>query len=44
VSAPRTVGASTSFELDGSEARYFVVWITSLPDGGRARVNEVSAS
>jgi hypothetical protein len=38
----RTVGRSTSWDLDGEPARYYVVWITELD--GSAHVNEVSAS
>lgn len=43
LSSLRRVGRSTSFSLDGSDARYFVVWITELarPDRYRAHVNEV---
>ncbi len=43
VSAEQTVEASTTFSLDGADGRYFVVWITSLPPGGSAHVNEVTA-
>ena len=35
-------GAETTWELDGDEARYYVVWITALDRV--AHVNEVSAS
>jgi serine/threonine-protein kinase len=42
VSADKTVGSSTTFELKPRSARYLVVWITKLPDGV-ARVNEVAA-
>jgi hypothetical protein len=41
VSANRQVGGSTTFQVDGPAARYFVVWITSLD--GFARINEVTA-
>jgi len=37
----KPVAASTSWELDETEARYYVVWITELD--GRASVNEVTA-
>jgi eukaryotic-like serine/threonine-protein kinase len=43
VSDAQTVDTSATFELDGTEARYFVVWITEVPDGV-ARINEVKAS
>jgi predicted Ser/Thr protein kinase len=36
------VASSTTFTLDDVEARYFVLWITDLPEGV-ARVTEVSA-
>jgi len=42
ISGEQTVQASTRFELDGNAARYFVVWITALPEGV-ARVSEVTA-
>jgi tRNA A-37 threonylcarbamoyl transferase component Bud32 len=42
-SPPRTVGRSTSFAVEGPGRRYFVVWITKLPQGF-AHVNEVRAS
>jgi serine/threonine-protein kinase len=38
----RTVGEATTFPLRRREARYFVVWITSLPEGV-ARITEVTA-
>ena len=41
VSANRQIGGSTTFQVDGPAARYFVVWITSL--NGLARINEVTA-
>jgi serine/threonine-protein kinase len=44
VSAEQTVGAETTFDLGGARGRYFVVWITSMPPGGSAHVNEVTAS
>ena len=42
VSESKLVGSSTSWELGGGEARYYVVWITQLV--GSAHVNEVKAS
>ena len=44
VSGSQTVGARTTFDLHGADARYFVVWITSLGSRGSAHVNEVTAS
>jgi serine/threonine-protein kinase len=44
VSSSQTVGATTTFELDGVTAKYLVVWITTSPPGGSAHVNEVTAS
>lgn len=43
-SSAQTVGARTTFQLTGSTARYYVVWLTMLPPGGSAHVNEISAS
>ncbi|HWB21708.1 MAG TPA: protein kinase [Gaiellaceae bacterium] len=42
-SASRTVAGSTTFALRGTKARYYVLWITSLPPGDKADVNEVTA-
>ena len=42
VGASKTVEASTVWELDGADARYYVVWITDLE--GNAHVNEARAS
>jgi serine/threonine-protein kinase len=44
VSDSRPVGTSTTFELDDAADRYLVVWITELPPGLRARLNEVTAA
>ena len=41
VSPSRVVRGRTTFPINGSEARYYVVWITEL--GDVAHVNEVSA-
>jgi eukaryotic-like serine/threonine-protein kinase len=41
-SSAQRVGATTTFELDGATARYYVVWITRLPPGGKAEISEVS--
>jgi eukaryotic-like serine/threonine-protein kinase len=43
VSSAQTVGPRTTFSLHGSAARYYLIWITSLPSGGVAHVNEVTA-
>jgi hypothetical protein len=42
-SAAQTVDDRTTFTLRGATARYYVLWITRLPPGGTARVNEVKA-
>jgi serine/threonine-protein kinase len=42
-SASQTVSGRTSFTLQGAKARYYILWITRLPAGGLARVNEVTA-
>ena len=41
-SPTQTVGPSTTFHLNGANARYYVVWITRLPAGGKAEISEVS--
>jgi putative peptidoglycan lipid II flippase len=44
-SSSQTVSGSTAtFTLNGKTARYYVVWITQLPFGGRAQISEVTAS
>ena len=43
VSGVQTVGSRTVFTLHGSAAQYYVLWITQLPSGGAAHVNEVTA-
>jgi serine/threonine-protein kinase len=43
VSASQTVQQRTTFELNDASARYFVVWITEIPAGTRAEINEVTA-
>jgi hypothetical protein len=43
VSGSQTVGGSTTFSLHGSPARYYVIWITQLPSGDVAHVNEATA-
>ena len=42
-SPDETVGASTTFALDGVGGRYYLLWITRLPPGDVAHVNEVTA-
>jgi serine/threonine protein kinase len=42
-SGSQTVASRTSFPLRGAKARYYVLWITRLPPGGVAHVNEVTA-
>jgi len=42
-SSMQTVGSSTTFHLNGATARYYVVWITRLPGGGKAEISEVSS-
>jgi serine/threonine-protein kinase len=43
VSKSQTVGRRTAFSLNGSPARYYVVWITNLGPNVAAHVNEVTA-
>jgi serine/threonine-protein kinase len=42
-SAAQTVGSTTTFRLNGATARYYVVWITRLPGGGKAEISEVTS-
>jgi serine/threonine-protein kinase len=42
-SASQTVGGTTTFRLSGKTAQYYVVWITQLPPGGSAKIEEVKA-
>jgi hypothetical protein len=41
VSAVRRTATSTRFALSRASARYFVVWVTAIPPGKAADVNEV---
>jgi serine/threonine-protein kinase len=41
-SSSQTVSGTTTFTLNGSTARYYVVWITQLPPDGRAEISEVT--
>jgi eukaryotic-like serine/threonine-protein kinase len=43
-SATQTVRSTTTFALRGAAARYYVLWITRLPSGNKAEVNEVTAA
>jgi serine/threonine-protein kinase len=43
-SASMTGGTVTTFPLDGKEARYYLIWITSLGGQESVRINEVKAS
>jgi hypothetical protein len=43
-SSSQTVSGTTTLTLNGSTARYYVVWITQLPPGGRAEISEVTAT
>jgi eukaryotic-like serine/threonine-protein kinase len=42
-STSQTVGATTTFHLAGRSARFYVVWITRLPPGGKAEISEVTS-
>jgi hypothetical protein len=42
-SSSQTVGATTTFTLDGKSGQYYVIWITQLPPGLRAEISEVTA-
>jgi serine/threonine-protein kinase len=43
VSNSQTVGGRTVFKLDGSRARYYLVWITNLGPNSSVHVNKVTA-
>ena len=43
-SASQQVGSRTTFTLNGKSARYYLLWITSLPSSGSAHVNEVKGA
>jgi serine/threonine-protein kinase len=43
-SAAQRVNGSTTFDLNGANARYYVLWITRLPPGNKAEVDEVTTS
>jgi serine/threonine-protein kinase len=42
-SDPETMGRKTTFDLNGLTGSVYVLWITRLPAGGVAHVNEVTA-
>jgi serine/threonine-protein kinase len=42
-SATKTTTSTTTFPLNGKTARYYVVWITTLPPGNSAKIEEVRA-
>jgi hypothetical protein len=42
-SPTKRVGAHTTFTLNGTSARYYVLWITNLGPSAFAHVNEVKA-
>jgi serine/threonine protein kinase len=42
-SDPETVGSKTTFALKGHSGSVYLLWITRLPEGRRAEVNEVTA-
>jgi hypothetical protein len=44
VSAPQTLMARTVFTLKPRRGRYVMLWITSMPKGGAAAVNEVAVA
>jgi len=44
VSVSKTTTARTAFALTPRSARYLLVWITSMPAGGTAAVNEVTVA
>jgi eukaryotic-like serine/threonine-protein kinase len=43
-SPSETVSGTTTFTLNGKTGRYYLVWITRLPPGGRAAISEVTAT
>jgi eukaryotic-like serine/threonine-protein kinase len=43
-SSSQTVGAKTTFTLDGKSGQYYVVLITQLPAGNKAEISEVTAA
>ncbi len=43
-SSSQTVGARTTFTLQGKSGRYYVVWITQLPPSRTAAISEVTGT
>ena len=43
ISPSRVANGVTNYPLDGPPAQYYVVWITELPEGNVAHLNEVTA-
>ncbi len=43
-SASQQGGTTTTFHLDGTEARYYLIWLTDRGDNGAVRINEVTAT
>ncbi len=43
-SSTQTVSRTTTFALHGTTARYYLLWLTSLPPGRTAHVNELKAA
>ncbi len=43
MSGSKTIAARTTFALNGSSHRYYVVWITDLGGNSAVHVNEVKA-
>jgi eukaryotic-like serine/threonine-protein kinase len=39
-----TASGTTTFDLQGTKARYYVVWISRLPKGGKAEISELTAT
>jgi predicted Ser/Thr protein kinase len=44
LSSPQQVADGTTFVLHGGKHRYFLIWITTLPPGLVARINDVKAT
>ncbi|WP_411276732.1 hypothetical protein [Gaiella sp.] len=44
VSTERSLRARTTFALEPRSSRYLMLWITSMPEGGAAAVNEITVS
>lgn len=44
VSSEQSLKARTTFAVTPRSGRYLMLWITSMPEGGAATVNEITAS